>query len=186
MTKLAIIVMAAIVVATAPDASGHEDTGTIDIVRTESVEPLSIEVEVSIVYNNDLEPAEDATVTAVAEQSGVAPAAPVELAVVGGGTYSGLITLPSPGAWTVRFTSLSPAATAETSVEVVAPSSTTTTAAPTTTSTNEATTSADDDSGEVERRSGQSPLVPIVSLLAVLGLGFVVWRGARRGRRDRQ
>lgn len=172
MKRTAIVIVT--VLALAARASAHEDTGQMEIVRAESDAPLSIAVEVRIIYPNDGDPAEEATVTAVAEQPGGPAVAPVSLRESAPGVYGGQVTVPQPGAWNVRVTSLSPAATAEATVDVAAPATTSTTASPATTATT-LPGSEDDD-------AGVAPALIAVAVLVAAGLGLTFWLGVRRRR----
>lgn len=177
MKRTAIVIVT--VLALAARASAHEDTGQMEIVRAESDAPLSIAVEVRIIYPNDGDPAEEATVTAVAEQPGGPAVAPVSLRESAPGVYGGQVTVPQPGAWNVRVTSLSPAATAEATVDVAAPATTSTTLTPSTTAS--PATTATTVPGSEDDDAGVAPALAVAVLVAA-GLGLTFWLGVRRRR----
>jgi hypothetical protein len=142
------------------------------------------------------EPVDGASVTATPIAPDGTQGEAVTLDADGGGVYQGLVPMPSPGSWTIRFTSTNPSATIDhtevvegeapaptapptTSPPAPAPTQSTTTVAETTTSVDDT----DDDEGDEEATTttegddsdDSSPLPLIlggVALIVVLG-GFL-------------
>ena len=181
MKHLVVVLVVALAIALAAPAAAHDDVGVITFTRAQSND-LSIAVEVTIAYSVDREPAEDATVTAVAEQAGAPTGTPIVLAEAAPGTYAGVLAVDRGGTWTVRVTSLSPSASADTTVEVIAPTTTTTTT-PTTTTTTEASPTTSVATDEADSPGPRLWMIAVMVALAA-GLGFVLWRGARNARDD--
>ena len=180
-TALLAIVMS---VALSPAAAlAHEDTGRFEDVRIEVIDPLTLSIKARLIYPNDGEPADGATVTAVAEQLGAPASAPSPLQELAPGEYSAELTVPTGGSWTIRLTALTPSATTETIVEVPEPATTTTATRSTTTETSPtATSSLADDSGD----DGDGDLIPkwaAVAIGATIALGVAGWQTARSRRR---
>ena len=178
-----LLAVLALTIAVPSAALAHEDVGRFEDVVVQPKAGLTISVQARLIYPNDGEGAKDATVTAVAEQPGAPAIAPSPLEEVSPGQYEGTITVSQPGTWTVRLTSLSPAATSESTVEVAAP--TTTTAASTTT---EATLSTPQTAplGEEDEDGGGSPAWIAIALVVAIGLGVAGWQIARRRRPPRR
>ena len=163
-------------------ALAHEDTGRFERVRVEVIDPLTLSVKATLIYPNDGEPAEEATVTAVAEQPGAPASAPSPLDELAPGEYSTELTVPNGGSWTVRLTALSPSATTETTVEVPEPATTTTAETSTTrqsaASTSEAPAQLGTDTGD----GGSATLALVAGLGVAVVAILVAWRtiAARR------
>ena len=120
--------------AVAQPASAHGDDGAIEVVSVTVAAPLSLRVEANITFVGDGHAAPEATATVVAERAGAPAVGPVTLNASGPtGRYSATITLPSPGEWTLRLTSLSPTAVIERRETVAQPPTTSTVAVATTT-----------------------------------------------------
>lgn len=120
-------------------AGAHDGAGTISV---ESSVPTdnAAEIVVRLVWNNDGHPAADATITAV--PVGVDGATPVLMEPVDSdGRYRANVSLPGPGEWTIRFTSVTPVATLDQPQNIAA--ETTTTTAPEAASTTEGSTTDD-------------------------------------------
>jgi hypothetical protein len=110
-------------------AGAHEGDAIIQVQATHPA-GSSVHFIVMVTWENDGHPAVDATVTATALSIAGEQLTPVALAPEGGeGVYGGAVEFPSPGVWTVRFTSIDPDGTLEQIEEVnVAPSTVPTTA----------------------------------------------------------
>ncbi len=113
---LATLVVALAALTPAAPAAAHEGGGTISVAARTPDGGGAIGFEVAVAFEDDGHPAGEATVTAVVEQAGAPPSTPVPLAPTGvAGRYAGQARFPSPGRWTVRFTSVSPVASLGTS-----------------------------------------------------------------------
>lgn len=123
-------------------ASAHGGPGRIEVLGA-AVSGSTVEVRVKVTFTGDGHAAEEATVT-VAGSSDGGELTPVTLSPVDGepGVYSGAVTLPSPGGWSLRVTSVEPPATATVPVGVDPPSA----AAPVTAATGPSTTPTTDPS----------------------------------------
>jgi hypothetical protein len=177
----------------APSASAHEGEGILEFDAQPAAPGLSFPYVVRLTWADDGHPAVDATVTATAFDPSGAPQTPVLLEEQGDdGRYAGTVTFPSSGAWTVRFTAVTPSATLEVTQEVAEPPpSTTTSGVTTTTNTNpEASTGAEAldaaDASDVDESSGGIAGLLAAGFLAVIVaggiLGFVRARQGRAGR----
>jgi hypothetical protein len=100
-------------------ASAHSDTG---ILAVEALPPAAdtsaVTVRARLVYDNDMHGVPGVAVTATGIGPDGAALAPTVLGDVGEGEYESVIAFPAPGAWTLTFSSLAPAATAELAVDV--------------------------------------------------------------------
>ena len=192
-----------------PPAVAHDEVGELSVLEAATGTDGSVRYAVRLTYADDGHPAEDATVTAVAEQPGARSVGPVSLTETAPGSYAGSLTLTDPGTWTVRFSALSPLATLETTHQVgagtstSAPSSSTaaattattaapstvapvppTTGPPTTVSTTTPTTGVRDAGSSDGKGSGAA----VVALVVVAGLALIVlaaaWAYRRRSRSD--
>lgn len=120
-----------------PAAYAHEGEGILKMESQGEAESATVPYAVRLTWANDGHPAVDATVTATPIDPSGSPQTPVPMQFEGqDGRYTGTVTFPTDGTWTVRFTSVIPGATMEILQEVAAPppstptpSSTTTTAA---------------------------------------------------------
>jgi hypothetical protein len=124
------IVGAATLVAT--PASAHGETGVMTLLKAEADPNAngSFAIEVGLVYENDNEPAESATVEATLTAADGTQVGPVALSRTEGARYATTVQL-APGDYALSVVSTKPSATIESSVSV-APASTTS-IAPTTT-----------------------------------------------------
>ena len=196
-TRVALLVIAIAVAFLGTPAAAHSDDGEMTITSAEPSGELTVDLEVGIVYANDGEPAEDATVTATATRADGSSAGPFDLPNVVSARYGATITLPEPGAWTIRVDSTGPVATASTEVDTtlaptttIAPASTTATSAP---ATDGATTTSGDDAAATTTTSAQAAeedggSAPSGWLIAVIALAIVAAGGAALAvlqRRDR-
>jgi hypothetical protein len=174
-----------VVLAVGSVAAAHEGDGRIEVLQATPAPYLAVDYQVRLTYVADGHGAPDATVTAVAEQPGAAAAAPVQLtAGAEEGLYAGTVSFPAPGDWTVRFTSVTPAATLEQPQSVTAPGPTVTRPPPTSSTTVPIAAGADEVAADSEEDDGSGfPVVPVaavVLVLAVAGLGAWAMSARRR------
>lgn len=160
------------------DAAAHEGEGQFAV---EAEEPAAdgVRYVVRLTWVNDNHPAIDATVTATPIDPAGTAGTPVALSAVDqDGRYQGVVALPTPGTWTVRFTAVTPAATAEVIREVTAPTTTTPTTTtaepPTTTEAAAPVSSSDGDDGG----SGRTVFFAVAAL-AVGGVALYLLRRRR-------
>jgi hypothetical protein len=187
--RIAIAAAIVVCIGLAPrQASAHDDAGQIALVGTGiGADALTGDFAVDVTFQNDGHGAPAATVTLVAEDASGNRVGPVPM--IGGqpdGRYTGSLTFPSPGAWTVRATSLSPSASLETPFVVTAPPASTTTLTTSTLVPQKSTTTssvegpAPDDgatNGDSSSNGSGTLLVVLgVIVVVVLGGGFAVWR----------
>ena len=174
-----------------PSASAHEGQGILEIDAQPAAPGLSVPYVVRLTWADDGHPAVDATVTATAIDPSGSPQTPVILQQQGDdGRYAGTVTFPSVGAWTVRFTAVTPSATLEVIQEVAEPPpSTPTSGVTTTTDTGSSATSTSAeavdavDASDVEESSGGIAGLLAAGFLAVIVAGAVFgFVRARRGR----
>lgn len=183
--KRSLVAALLLLVALAAPAAAHEGAGAIEVLSADPAGPLAVSYRVRVVFRADGHPARDATVTAVAVAPDGSSSTPQQLAATSEeGVYTGTVAFPTPGAWTVRFTAVTPAATLE-RPETLRPPPTTASAPATTTTTIAAsvTTARTDEGGG---GSGALPAVlaaaaATAAVLAALAVGW--WRPARRRRR---
>lgn len=172
--RLAVTVAVAVVVLMAGAITpvvAHEGAGTLTLESADPANALAVRYRVRLVYTADGHPVPDATVTAVAV--GPTSATPVPFTEAADGVYEGTVTFPAPGDWSVRFTSVTPAATLEHAQTIVASTSTSSTTATTTTPTTDpgrgkANAGADDDGGG---GNGNGALVVVAALVALALIG---------------
>lgn len=170
----------------ASPAAAHDDQAALAVTAVRPVDRSTVEYAVRVTYVNDGEGAAGATVTAVAQ--GPAGAAVPPVALEPGpteGDYQGRISFPSGGAWEVRFTSVSPAATLVQPQRVAFEATTTTD--PSTTQRN-ATTADDGGSrapagGRAGKDGRTGTVVFFAVLLALAVLAAIIILSARRARR---
>jgi hypothetical protein len=163
-------------------AAAHEGDGRLEVVQASPGDGTTVDYQVRLTYVADGHGAPDATVTAVAEQPAATATVPVQLQPgAEEGLYAGTVTFPSPGDWTVRFTSVTPAATLEQAQAVSAPATAPTT--PSTTTTVATTAPADEVATDTAEDDGSGfPVVPVIALgvIAAAGLGAWVFTARRR------
>lgn len=175
-----------------PPASAHGADGDMTVLQAEQSGPLTISVKVGLVYSNDQEFAEDASVEVSATLDGTV-AGPAELALdttAGSELYVGELTVPHAGLWNVEIVSTGPAATATATVTVeetdddstpsTAPStSVTSTTAADTTSTSAAPVTEDDAQSDEE---SSTPWLIVAGITVALVAGVVGWLAGSRGK----
>ena len=176
-------------------ASAHEGEGILTLESQQVAPDGTAAYQVRLTWENDGHAAIDSTVTAAPIAPDGTPGVPVVMqAVDQDGRYAGTLVFPDSGTWTVRFTSITPAATSEV-VEEVAIVPATTTPAPTETTTTSATATstvepADDEAAapqtEGDADDGGSSAVVVITLVVVLALLVaIVVSFARSNRRLR-
>jgi hypothetical protein len=162
-------------------AGAHEGAGQLTVEQAQPGAERQIRYVVRLTWLNDGHAGLDATVTATVLAPDGTPQTPAALQPADqDGRYETTVTFPNPGAWTVRFTSVSPRATLQ-QPAVIEPPTTTTTAA-TTTSTSEPVASEppeEQPAGRADPPGGGSAL-PVVLGLAVLVVVAGVLAALRR------
>lgn len=120
----------AVLVAGTGTAGAHGDEGEMTLTRFEQVGPVTVEVEVGIVYSGDGHLAEGAAVSATLAGPDGATVGPVELTRTGENSslYAASIDVTAPGDWEVAVTSTEPTGTTSGTVTVVEGFAPTTTA----------------------------------------------------------
>lgn len=159
---VALLVAAALlsVLGGAAPVSAHEGRAVVTLEENAPVTDTSVRYQVRAVWDNDGHPAADATVTAVAEGPDGERVGPIPMDPVDDdGRYATTVQFPGPGAWTVRFTVVTPPGSLERSETVpvpVAPTDpggtgepSTSPANPTTTSTSAPAQTTPPDTGDV-------------------------------------
>jgi hypothetical protein len=168
---LALLVVALV----ARPAVAHDEAGRITVASAQPAGVNVVDFEVVLTYSGDREPVEGATITVSAERTDVLPVGPFEMTPGDEpGRYRATVAFPSPGKWSVRFSSVTPFVTLEWTQEVGAGATTvlleaTTSSTPTSVSTTGA------DGG-----LGAAGVAAIAAALLVV-LGATVWL-MRRGR----
>ncbi len=170
-------------------AAAHEGGGTMTVESAEPTDSGSVRYVVRLIWNNDGHPAAaaDTTMTAVPVGADDTAQTPVTLEPVDDdGRFAATVEFSSPGAWTVRFTSITPEATLEVPQQVDPPSTTTSTAAPSTTSSEAvvrttATDPPEDENKDEDGEASKAGTVVFVAVALVLASGAIAL-----GRRQRQ
>jgi hypothetical protein len=117
----------------ATPAGAHGAAGKMTVLRAEQKAPTTAEIEVGLLYANDSEVAEEATVTVTAISPTGGIAGPVTAVRESSSSrYLATVELTALGTWSFTVNAANPAAQVTGSVEM-APPATTTTAAPVTT-----------------------------------------------------
>lgn len=133
-------------------AGAHGDEGEMTLTRFEQVGPVTVEVEVGIVYEGDGHLAEDAAVSATLAGPDGATVGPVELIRTGENSslYAASIDVTAPGDWEVEVTSTEPdaEATGRVTVSEQEPASTSSPTTPATVDESGATATGDGGSAE--------------------------------------
>lgn len=181
-----VLLCAALVTLALPGASAHEGEGILEVESRSADGGSRVPYVVRLTWTNDGHPAVDATVTATPIDPSGAPQTPVPMEFQGaGGRYAGTIEFPSDGTWTVRFTSVTPAATLEIVEEVVAPPTTTTTTEAGEAADPSESTSAtiDEASAVAEPEADEGGLNGLVVAVVIAGLAVVAMALVVRARR---
>lgn len=181
-----VTLMIAIVALGSGPAHAHGPEGEMTVIVAEPAGASEIELEVGILYTNDQELAEEATVTATLTGPDGTVVGPVELPRRSGATYAATVPVPTPGSWAIAVESAAPAASATTVVEVTgqAPATSaapTSSAAPTTTATTATASSvAAVPAAQTEPSSGTPWAVIAVGVAIVIGAGIAISLWAQR------
>lgn len=165
-------VVAFLVAVATPPAPAHEGRGAIEVLAAEPAGPLAVAYRVRLTFVADGHAVDGATVTLVGEDDAGHATAPTPMEPGGtAGVYVATAGFPAPGTWRLRFTAVTPPATAE-RTEVVAPPPTTTMATTTVPATTTSTVGDD---------AGGGPSTPLLALLAIpVVVGAVVLVRRRR------
>ena len=161
---LAALAAAAALVAAGPSgpAGAQEDSGEIEL---EAVHPAGQSIHFIVRVTDSGDPANDASVTAMAQPLSGESLSPVNLTRDDDdGHYSGPVEFPSAGLWTVRFVSTNPDATLEVDQEVTA--GTEGEFAPEDDGTGDSAQAADDDGDEEE---GLPIWLIVLAVVVVIG-----------------
>ena len=194
--RLAAVSVAAVVAVWAfgPAAGAHDGKAVITVEAATPAAAQSVSYTIRVVWDNDGHPAKDATVTAVGVGLDGDTTNPINLQPADtDGRYAGTVSFPTAGAWTVRFTVVTPpgmlevpqiieATTATPSPSATA--ETPTTATPTSVSARSATSpTADPASTHADEDWSSGWLIGVAALL-VLAFAVVVDQVLRRRRRQ--
>ena len=195
---------AAVVLAFLPSsASAHGDDGTLEVISA-TADGSTATITVRLTYENDDDPVKDATVTVAGDNGAGASLTPVTLQPASTeGEYAAPVTFPASGTWSLRVTSVTPAAEVSLTQEISGgPQATVegggTAATSAVPAMDQATTTTDEVPGGVpeitsepaaaEDDGGGSPWLWVLGGIAVViavGLGAVfVARGRRVGSID--
>lgn len=180
----AVVAMLGLVVTAAP-AGAHGDEGEMTVLAVEpAAEPNTVRLEIGLVYANDDELAEEATVTAMLTGPSGESVGPVSLPRITGSRYGAEAAVPVPGSWTVVITSTGPDTESEPQVvDVAAEAPTTSTIIEAPESSNPMVPNASGASATEAESDDSSPLVIIVviavAVILVVAVLYVVLR--RRG-----
>ena len=181
------IAVAVALLGPASPAAAHEGGGTLTVESAESTDSGSVRYVVRLIWNNDGHPAAaaDTTMTAVPVGADGTAQTPVTLDPVDDdGRFAATVEFSSPGAWTVRFTAITPEATLEVPQQIDPPPTTTSTAAPSTTSSEAGVPTTATDAPEDEDEDGEASkagTIVFVAVMLVLAAGAIAL-----GRRQRQ
>lgn len=183
------IAVAVALLGPASPAAAHEGGGTLTVESAESTDSGSVRYVVRLIWNNDGHPAAaaDTTMTAVPVGADGTAQTPVTLDPVDDdGRFAATVEFSSPGAWTVRFTAITPEATLEVPQQIDPPPTTTSTAAPSTTSSEAgvsttATDAPEDEDEDEDGEASKAGTIVFVAVMLVLAAGAVAL-----GRRQRQ
>lgn len=191
---VATVVAAVLLLVPASPAAAHEGSGTITVEEADPATDTAVRYVVRLTWNNDGHPAaaDATTITAVPAGGDGVALTPVTLEPVDDdGRFAATVEFPDPGAWTVRFTAISPEATLEVPQQIEppatpssAPTTTTSSEAPTTTSADSGTLDEGDDDDGDDGPSAAGSAVFVVVLLALAAAAFVLGRRMRRRSRD--
>jgi hypothetical protein len=178
LAALASVLALSLGLAGAAPAGAHSGAGTLTV---EQVHPagLSVHYIVTLTWDDDGHPAEDATVTATPVAADGTAETPYALAPSGSGDgrYAGAVEFPSAGDWTVRFTSIEPTGTVDHAETVVEGAATTAPAeggfAPADDGTGDSAAQAPTTQSDDEETGSSS-----IPILLVVGAGVVAIGGA--------
>ncbi|MFI5043570.1 MAG: FixH family protein [Acidimicrobiales bacterium] len=168
-------------------ASAHGDDATAELVAfTPAPDGASAQVTVRLTFQNDGDPVGEATVTISGDDAAGRTLTPATLdAGSQPGLFEGTLTLPGPGTWNLRVTSIEPEASlAFTQTVDAAPTSTTSVAPTTTVSAVSTTTDGSEivaseraaDTSDDEGSSAGWIVVVAAAVVLVAAIAFVVFR----------
>jgi cobalamin biosynthesis Mg chelatase CobN len=120
LSTLAVVAAAAVSWGSVGAVAAHDDTGEMSVTRSEQTAPLTVQLEVGLVYAGDGHLAEDATVQAVLTGPDGATVGPVPMERTGtdSALYSAQVEVPAAGTWAAQISSTEPTATAAAAIEV--------------------------------------------------------------------
>lgn len=171
-TMLGLFVVVVELLAASP-VQAHEGEGVLSV-ESATVEDQTARYVVRLIWKNDRHPAVDATLTATTVAPDGTAGTPVTLEPVDrAGRYEGTVSFTTGGTWTVRFTSVTPAATIERE-EVIRATATTSSTLTITTRPDEPeaaspTAEADDDNGGLVGMLAAA-LLALIVISAVTGI----------------
>lgn len=176
----AVLLTVAAAIGLAPAALAHGDEGKMTVTVAEQAGPGAIRLEVGILYANDEELAEEATVSATLTGPAGEKVGPVDLPRISGARYGTEVSVPVPGAWAVTVGSTTPTAQGTATVTVAEQAATTTsstTEAAVPTVADEAPATPSDDGG-----SGAGVAIAVVAVVVLAAaVGYVLRRRRSRG-----
>ena len=161
-------------------ASAHDGEGVLIVESKGPPRDLAIPLVVRLTWKGDGHAAVDATITATALGADGTTTTPVAMEPVDqDGRYEATVEVPRPGPWTVRFTSVTPAATLEIE-QTVDPAATTSTIAQTTTTTEtpESTAAPASSDDEGIGLGGRLAALFLAAVVIACAVGF--YRSSRR------
>lgn len=162
-----------------PAVWAHDGKGVLVIESQGPAQGLAIPVVVRLTWQDDGHAAVDATVTATAVADDGTATTPVPLEPLDqDGRYAATVETPRPGAWTIRFTSVTPAATLEVEETVSPPTTTSTTAQTTTTTETPLKTAAETTPDEGLGLGGVLAAIFLGAVVIACAIGF--YRSSRR------
>ena len=172
----------AFAVGAAVPAFAHGPDGEMTVITAEQTGPDRLTVEIGLLYANDNDLAEEATVTAaLTGPDGVAT--PVPLPRIAGARYGTQVTVDTQGTWAVAVRSTNPAAEATATVEVGAVSTPSAAVSPRPTATQEPSAGGASPSRSTADELESAPwsvIAAAAGLLAVATAGVAVWKRRRR------
>lgn len=183
-------ILLGVAVASAGHAGADEGPGVITVESADPSPDGSVRYVTRLTWANDGHPVADATITATPVGSDGVALTPVTLTAVDqDGRYGATVTLPEPGQWTVRFTSVTPPGTLEVTQQVEPPPTTSTVPRDTTTTESIPTTTtvrAEDREESDDGAEGSSSAVAVfwIVLGAIVGVStFIAFRARQHRRR---
>jgi hypothetical protein len=120
-------VAVAVLVLLARPAAAHGPQGTMTLLRAEQTAPDRAEIEVGLVYANDADVAEDATVAVTLIAPDGRTVGPMPVLHVRGARYLAAVEVPVAGSWSFTVSSMTPVASVTGTVDIT-PIATTTSA----------------------------------------------------------
>jgi hypothetical protein len=157
------------------------------LLRAEETAPGHAQIEVGLLYANDADVAEEATVTVTFTGPDGSMVGPVPAPRTTGARYVADTDLPAPGPWAFTVTAEAPAASVTGTVDMAPPAPPTTAAVPESTPAPAGTilVPAAGSSGPPAADDGPGPAPAVLAGAAVLAAAAVVGAGLARNRRKR-